>query len=135
MSMSDPIADMLTRIRNAQSTNKASVSMPASKLKTEIARILKEEGYITNFKVAAQELVTSRLRILAYPFGSEVEDFIGRHDRVYVIDQNRDAQLLMLMRLELSAERIAKLRSVRYYGGLPLDARTVTDSVAQQEGL
>jgi len=46
----------------------------------------------------------------------------------------RDAQLLGLMRLELDADLIAKLRSVRYYGGLPLDARTVTDDIVKQEG-
>ena len=51
MSMSDPIADMLTRIRNAQSTNKASVAMPASKLKGAIAGVLKDEGYIDDFAV------------------------------------------------------------------------------------
>ena len=50
------------------------------------------------------------------------------------MDQNRDAQLLVLMRLELAPEVIAKLRSMRYYGGLPLDARTVTDEVIRQEG-
>jgi 2-oxoglutarate ferredoxin oxidoreductase subunit alpha len=61
-------------------------------------------------------------------------DFIKRHERVYVVDQNRDAQLLGLMRLELDPALIAKLRSVRYYGGLPLDARTVTDDVVKQEG-
>lgn len=51
MSMSDPIADMLTRIRNAQSASKASVSMPASKLKSSIAKVLKDEGYIDDFAV------------------------------------------------------------------------------------
>ncbi|ABE48564.1 MULTISPECIES: 30S ribosomal protein S8 [Methylobacillus] len=51
MSMSDPIADMLTRIRNAQSTNKVSVSMPSSKLKRAIAAVLKDEGYIDDFSV------------------------------------------------------------------------------------
>jgi small subunit ribosomal protein S8 len=49
--MSDPIADMLTRIRNAQQTNKLSVSMPASKLKGAIANVLKDEGYIEDFAV------------------------------------------------------------------------------------
>lgn len=53
MSMSDPIADMLTRIRNAQSTNKPSVTMPASKLKGAIASVLKDEGYIDDFMVQA----------------------------------------------------------------------------------
>ena len=51
MSMSDPIADMLTRIRNAQLSEKTSVVMPASKLKAAIAQILKDEGYVENFAV------------------------------------------------------------------------------------
>jgi len=55
MSMSDPIADMLTRIRNAQSTNKPMVSMPASKLKSAIAGVLKDEGYIDDFAVQAND--------------------------------------------------------------------------------
>jgi 2-oxoglutarate ferredoxin oxidoreductase subunit alpha len=51
-----------------------------------------------------------------------------------VIDQNRDAQLLMLMRMELEPDLIARLRSVRYYGGMPIDARTITDTIVKQEG-
>ena len=76
----------------------------------------------------------SYLRLRAYPFTGHLLDFIRRHDRVYVVDQNRDGQLLGLMRLELDVELIAKLRSLRYYGGLPLDARTVTDHIIRQEG-
>jgi small subunit ribosomal protein S8 len=52
MSMSDPIADMLTRIRNAQVVEKASVAMPSSKVKISIAKVLKEEGYIDGFAVS-----------------------------------------------------------------------------------
>ena len=51
---SDPIADMLTRVRNAMAARHPKVDVPASKLKTEIARILKEEGYIANYKVAEE---------------------------------------------------------------------------------
>ena len=51
-----------------------------------------------------------------------------------MVDQNRDAQLLGLMRLDLDADLIARLRSVHYYGGLPLDARTVTGDIVRQEG-
>ena len=80
------------------------------------------------------DIEASYLRLKAYPFTPHLQDFIRRHERVYVVDQNRDAQLLGLMRLELDADLIAKLRSVRYYGGLPLDARTVTEDVAEQEG-
>jgi 2-oxoglutarate ferredoxin oxidoreductase subunit alpha len=76
---------------------------------------------------------SSSLRILAYPFSPAVEEFIDGHDRVYVIDQNRDGQLLSLLKMHLSPERQAKLRSVRYYGGLPLDARTVTEFIVGME--
>src|SRR5437899_1680461 len=55
MNMTDPIADMLTRLRNALQARHPKVDVPASKLKAEIARILKEEGYIANFKVADEE--------------------------------------------------------------------------------
>jgi 2-oxoglutarate ferredoxin oxidoreductase subunit alpha len=76
----------------------------------------------------------SYLRLRAFPFTPQMTEFIERHDRVYVVDQNRDAQLLGLMRLELAPELIAKLRSVRYFGGLPLDASTITDEIVKQEG-
>jgi len=76
---------------------------------------------------------TDYIRLKAYPFTEELHDFIRRHERVYVVEQNRDAQLLSLMRMEFDPAETAKLKSVRYYGGLPLDARTVTDNVLSQE--
>jgi 2-oxoglutarate ferredoxin oxidoreductase subunit alpha len=84
--------------------------------------------------LAEYDIPASYLRLKAYPFTEELVDFIAHHQRVYVVDQNRDAQLLALMRLEMTPEQIAKLRSIRYYGGLPLDARTVTDEVVRLEG-
>jgi len=54
---------------------------------------------------------------------------------VYVIEQNRDGQMAALMRLEITPERLAKLRSVLHYNGLPIDARSITDDVLIQEGL
>jgi 2-oxoglutarate ferredoxin oxidoreductase subunit alpha len=75
----------------------------------------------------------SWMRLAAYPFPPELEAFLEQHERVYVIDQNRDAQLLGLMRLDLPPRLLEKLRSVRYYGGLPLDARTVTEQILAQE--
>jgi 2-oxoglutarate ferredoxin oxidoreductase subunit alpha len=80
-------------------------------------------------------LRTAYLRLRAYPFTQALLEFIDRYDRIYVVEQNRDAQMLALMRLELSAAQIAKLRSVRHYNGLPIDARSVTDDVLVQEGL
>jgi 2-oxoglutarate ferredoxin oxidoreductase subunit alpha len=72
-------------------------------------------------------------RLRAFPFSREVHDFINRYQRIYVVDQNRDAQMLALLKLDLSGEQISKLRSIRHYDGLPIDARTVTNEIASQE--
>jgi 2-oxoglutarate ferredoxin oxidoreductase subunit alpha len=77
---------------------------------------------------------TSYLRIRGYPFTPDLTDFFDRHERVYVIEQNRDAQMAALMRLEFKPEHIAKMRSVLHYNGLPIDARSITDDVLAQEG-
>jgi 2-oxoglutarate/2-oxoacid ferredoxin oxidoreductase subunit alpha len=81
------------------------------------------------------ELRTGYLRLRAYPFTPELARFIDRYQRVYVVEQNRDAQMLSLMRLELGAAQLDRLRSVRHYTGLPIDARSVTDEILVQEGL
>jgi len=81
MSMSDPIADMLTRIRNAQSTNKPSVSMPASKLKSAIAGVLKDEGYIDDFAVQAVDGKPQLNISLKYYAGRPVIEKIDRVSR------------------------------------------------------
>jgi 2-oxoglutarate ferredoxin oxidoreductase subunit alpha len=75
------------------------------------------------------------LRLRAYPFSREVHDFVASHERVYVIEQNRDAQMLSLLKLDLPAEEIVKLRSIRHFNGLPIDARSVTDELVTQEGI
>ncbi len=80
------------------------------------------------------DIPASYFRLRAYPFTDELRQFIQNHERVYVVDQNRDGQFLALMRLEMAPDEIAKLRSIRYYGGLPIDARTITDEVVRQEG-
>lgn len=81
MSMSDPIADMLTRIRNAQSVNKPVVSMPASKLKTAIAGVLKDEGYIEDFAVQAIDGKPQLNISLKYYAGRPVIEKIDRVSR------------------------------------------------------
>jgi len=81
MSMSDPIADMLTRIRNAQLVEKASVAMPSSKLKVAIAQVLQDEGYIENFKVSS-DAGKNQLEIgLKYYAGRPVIERIERVSR------------------------------------------------------
>ena len=80
-------------------------------------------------------LRTGYLRLRAYPFTPELDEFLDRYPRIYVVEQNRDAQMLGLMRLDCPPERVARLRSVLHYSGLPIDARSVTDSIEEQEGL
>jgi 2-oxoglutarate ferredoxin oxidoreductase subunit alpha len=80
-------------------------------------------------------LKTSYLRLRAYPFAPEVAAFVARHERVYVVEQNRDAQMGSLLKLDLPAAEVWKLRFVRHHNGLPIDARTITDEVSSQEGL
>ena len=78
MSMSDPIADMLTRIRNAQATEKVSVLVPASKVKQAIAQVLKDEGYIEGFKVSAEDTKPVLEIALKYYAGRPVIEKIER---------------------------------------------------------
>jgi 2-oxoglutarate ferredoxin oxidoreductase subunit alpha len=78
-------------------------------------------------------LDTSYLRLRAYPFTPEVFDFIDRCDRVYVVEQNRDSQMLSLLRMEATPAQIAKLRAVPHFAGLPIDGRTVTTELMKQE--
>jgi small subunit ribosomal protein S8 len=81
MSMSDPIADMLTRIRNAQSVDKAAVTMPSSKLKVAIAQVLKDEGYIDGFAIKNDGAKTELEIALKYYAGRPVIERIERVSR------------------------------------------------------
>ena len=81
MSMSDPIADMLTRIRNAQLVEKASVSMPSSKLKAAIAQVLQDEGYIESFKISTEGGKSLLEIALKYYAGRPVIERIERVSR------------------------------------------------------
>jgi small subunit ribosomal protein S8 len=78
MSMSDPIADMLTRIRNAQMVNKTEVSMPSSKVKSAIASVLKDEGYVEDFTVTADKGKSTLTIALKYYAGRPVIEKIQR---------------------------------------------------------
>jgi small subunit ribosomal protein S8 len=78
MSMSDPVADMFTRIRNAQSVAKTTVSMPSSKLKTAIARVLKDEGYIDGFSIMQDGAKANLELTLKYYAGRPVIERIER---------------------------------------------------------
>jgi 2-oxoglutarate ferredoxin oxidoreductase subunit alpha len=77
---------------------------------------------------------TDYLRLRAYPFTREVHEFIEKHDRVYVVEQNRDAQMLSLLKLDIKTELTPRLRAVSHIHGLPLDARSITDEIMTMEG-
>ena len=77
---------------------------------------------------------TDYLRLRAFPFTREVHEFIKQHDRVYVVEQNRDAQMLSLLKLDAEPSLITRLRSMAHIHGLPMDARSVTDELMTMEG-
>ena len=80
------------------------------------------------------QIATDYLRIRAYPFTQEVDEFVARHEIVYVVEQNRDGQLLNLLKIDLDPAQIVKLHSVRHFNGLPIDARTVTSALVSHQG-
>jgi 2-oxoglutarate ferredoxin oxidoreductase subunit alpha len=59
--------------------------------------------------------------------------FVAAHERIYVVEQNRDAQLASLLKLELAGDQSSKLRSILHYNGLPIDAASITEEFARQE--
>jgi 2-oxoglutarate/2-oxoacid ferredoxin oxidoreductase subunit alpha len=63
-----------------------------------------------------------------------VHEFIEQHDRVYVVEQNRDAQMLSMLKLDINPSLVTRLRSIAHIHGLPLDARSVTDELMTMEG-
>jgi 2-oxoglutarate ferredoxin oxidoreductase subunit alpha len=83
----------------------------------------------------AYDVEIDYLRIRAFPFAEEVHEFVAAHDRVYVVEQDRDAQLASLLKLDLPAEQVVKLRSILHYNGLPIDAQSVTSELVTKEGL
>jgi len=77
---------------------------------------------------------TDYLRIRAFPFAHEIHDFIASHDRLYVIDQNRDSQMFNLLKMDIDPALVTKLHSIRHFDGMPLEARTLTSAIVAQEG-
>ncbi len=93
-------------------------------LRESLDQIEKEHGLSADY-----------MRIRAFPFAHEIHDFVASHERVYVVEQNRDAQMASLLKLDLAAEQVVKLRSILHYNGLPIDARTITEEFRTKEGL
>ena len=79
------------------------------------------------------KMPVSYYRMRALPFADNLVEFFEKHDRVYVVEQNRDGQMASLIQLELPIHLGGKIRSIRHYSGLPIDARFVTDAVIAAE--
>lgn len=77
---------------------------------------------------------TDYLRLRAYPLTREVHEFVEQHEQVYLVEQNRDAQMLSLLKLDVKPELTPRLRSIAHITGLPLDARSITDELTSMEG-
>lgn len=84
----------------------------------EARDVLRKKGTETNY-----------LRVRALPFNEEVKAFVRNHERVYVVDQNRDGQMKQILTLEIEPEDVKKLRSILHYDGLPLDAQSVVEGI------
>jgi 2-oxoglutarate ferredoxin oxidoreductase subunit alpha len=79
------------------------------------------------------KMPVSYYRLRALPFTKDLVEFFRKYDRVYIVEQNRDGQMEALVKLELPAELVGKIRSIRHYSGLPIDARFVTDELVAAE--
>ena len=82
--------------------------------------------------LAAHGIKTNYMRLRAFPFSDSVRDFFASHDRVYVIEENRDAQMAGMLRMEMP-DTSPKIRSVLHYDGLPLDAQSVVEAILGHE--
>ncbi|MGB6986914.1 MAG: 2-oxoacid:acceptor oxidoreductase subunit alpha [Candidatus Aquilonibacter sp.] len=89
--------------------------------------------------IEARDILTSRgvetdyIRVRALPFSSDIAAFIARHERVYVVEQNRDGQLFRLLRAELPNHLVSRIQSIRHYNGVPIDAHAIVDPLLQAE--
>jgi len=122
MSMSDPIADMLTRIRNAQSANKSKVSMPSSKLKTQIANLLKEEGYVSSVETTSADAKAELTVSLKYFEGKAVIEELKRVSRPG-------------LRIYKNAEELPKIRNGLGIAVISTSKGLMTDRAARKAGV
>ncbi len=121
MSMQDPVADMLTRIRNGQSANKYSVKMPSSRLKKSIVELLKREGYITDFKITGHSKLELEV-VLKYFKGKSVIETIQRISRPS-------------LRIYKKKHSLPKVMAGLGIAVISTSQGVMTDRIARQKGL
>lgn len=127
--------EVVDRLRRKWETAKHYVPSPvieySEKYKVGIISIGSCDGAVKEARARLGEsgVGLNYLRIKSFPFNGEVEEFLHAHDRVFVVEQNRDAQLRALLLLESQAAEGARLKSILSYDGLPISARCIIDGI------
>jgi len=128
--------DVLDRLRKKSETAKGLVPAPIVKQKKGVTTGIVSLGSCDGAVKEAMDILSRQgtdvnyLRVRAFPFSQEVEDFLDRHERIFVVEQNRDAQLKSLLLIETQVER-DKLHSILHYSGMPIDCRCIVEGVTQ----
>ncbi len=134
----DVFAGNLDRLTRKHNTARAVVPQPVIEENGNRLGII-AYGTTHHAVIEARDVLTERgvqtdyLRICALPLAPSIEAFIERHERVYIVEQNRDGQMFGILRQELAPAAIAKLESIRHYNGVPIDAHVIIDPLLASE--
>ena len=130
----DGYQDVLDRLRRKHDTAKALVPAPVVRSKKGVKTCIVSIGSCDAAVREALDILArggtevNYLRVRGFPFNREVEEFVERHEHLFVVEQNRDAQLKALLLLETNVER-RKLTSILHYGGMPMDSRCIVSGI------
>ncbi|MGD8380047.1 MAG: 2-oxoacid:acceptor oxidoreductase subunit alpha [Gammaproteobacteria bacterium] len=132
----DEYQDVVDRLRRKHDTAKTLVPAPVVKQKKGVSNAIVSIGSCDGAVREAMDILAREgtevnyLRVRAFPFSEEVEDFLEHHDRIFVVEQNRDAQLRSLLLIETEVER-KKLIPLLNYDGMPIDSRCIVEAVSK----
>jgi 2-oxoglutarate ferredoxin oxidoreductase subunit alpha len=129
----------LDRLNRKTDTARRAVPAPVVSEKKSTKVAILAYGTTHHAVVEARDFLTEAgvevnyMRVRALPLSPEVATFVQRHDRVYVVEQNRDGQLYGILRTELPTHLIGRLASIRHYNGVPIDARAIIDPLLEEQ--
>jgi 2-oxoglutarate ferredoxin oxidoreductase subunit alpha len=128
---------LLRKLETARKVLPAPIVDEAAGSKTGLIAFGSTDAAVTEARqeMAAAGKPVDYLRLRALPLSDEVVAFISRHDRVYVVEQNRDGQVFDLIRLALPAELVDRVRSIRHYNGQPIPAVAITEPLLAMEAV
>ncbi|MDE2345716.1 MAG: 2-oxoacid:acceptor oxidoreductase subunit alpha [Gammaproteobacteria bacterium] len=128
--------DVLDRLRRKHDTAKQLVPAPVLRIKKGVKTAIVSLGSCDGAVLEALDVLAREgtevnyLRVRAFPFNRQVEEFLDGHEHIFVVEQNRDAQLKSLLLLETRVEK-RKLTSILHYGGMPIDSRCITEGISK----